>query len=156
MSPWIPVISATIDINPKTLNLKSRGRWITCIIEFPEGYSIEDIDVSTIRLLVDNDNVAAEPSPTGIAGKELMVKFSRSAVQAIVSAGEVELTVTGLVNGVPFEGNDTIRVIKPGKADLELRLTDIPMEWSLASPGKRTELEVELSEIPLQWALAPS
>lgn len=109
------ITPATININPDTLNLKSKGRWITCIIELPEGYSVEDIDVSTIRLLVDNDNVAADPRPTGIGGRKLMVKFSRSAVQAIVDIGEVELTVTGLVNNVSFEGSDTIRVIKPGK-----------------------------------------
>ncbi|MCK4435140.1 hypothetical protein KAU92_06580, partial [Candidatus Bathyarchaeota archaeon] len=33
-------ISATVDIEPNTLNLKSEGEWITCYIELPEGYNV--------------------------------------------------------------------------------------------------------------------
>ncbi|MBA7601313.1 hypothetical protein ES703_08382 [subsurface metagenome] len=108
----------TIDISPNTLNLASKGEWITCHIELCAGYSVENIDVSTIRLIVDNDNVPAEPRPTTIVDQDnkvkLMVKFSRPAVQAIVSVGEVELTVIGEVAGVPFWGSDVIRVIDFG------------------------------------------
>ena len=112
-----------IDITPNTLNLASKGKWITCHIELHSGYSVENIDVSTIRLIVDNDNVPAEPGPTMIVDQDnkvkLMVKFSRSAVQAIVSVGEVELTVIGEVAGVPFEGSDVIRVIDLGYSTLQ-------------------------------------
>ncbi|MBA7596828.1 hypothetical protein ES703_03818 [subsurface metagenome] len=107
----------SISISPDTLNLRSRGRWITCFIELPEGYDVADIDVSTVRLHVDENNVPAEPRPMGIGGHKLMVKFSRPAVQAIVSVGEVELKITGLIDSIPFEGSDTIRVIKPGKGN---------------------------------------
>jgi len=116
-------IPAIINIDPDTLNLKSKGNWITCYIELPEGYSVENIDVSTVRLIVANGNVPAELSLTQIGDHDndgipdLMVKFSRSAVQAIVSVGEVELTVIGRVDGIPFEGRDNIRSIKP-KRDL--------------------------------------
>jgi len=53
MEPWLPkppAISATVDIKPDTLNLKSKGKWITCYIELPEGYNVSDIDVSTVML----------------------------------------------------------------------------------------------------------
>ena len=112
-------IPATIDIDPDTLNLKSKGKWITAYIELPSGYSVENIDVSTVRLIVDSDNVPAESRPTGIGDHDndgiadLMVKFSRSAVQAIINVGEVELTFIGEVDGIPFEGGDNIRVINP-------------------------------------------
>ena len=113
------VIQAAIDIDPDTLNLNSKGKWITCYIELPGDYDVEDIDVSTIKL---NDQVPAESRPTGIGDcdddgiAELMVKFDRSAVQEILEAGDdVEITVTGELNdGTPFESSDTIRVINKG------------------------------------------
>jgi hypothetical protein len=114
-----PVIKATVDIDPDTLNLKSKskGEWITCYIKLPEGYDVGDIDVSTIML---NEQVPAASRPTGILDydgdgiAELMVKFSMSAVQGILgTADQAELTVTGeLADGTPFEGTDTIRVLR--------------------------------------------
>ncbi|MEW5995325.1 MAG: hypothetical protein AB1744_13165 [Candidatus Zixiibacteriota bacterium] len=61
--------------------------------------------------------VQAEVSPTEIGDHngngvpDLMVKFSRSAVQALATPGLVELKVTGKVGTLNFEGSDTIRVI---------------------------------------------
>ena len=103
-------VEATIRITPRTLNLNNEDRWMTCRIELPEGYDVADIDIGSILL---NDVVPAEPDPTGGGGKKLMVKFSRAAIQAIVSVGEVDLKVTGYVDSVFFEGWDTIRVIDP-------------------------------------------
>ena len=112
-------VPAAIDIDPDTLNLNSKGKWITCYIELPEGYDVEDIDVSTIKL---NDQIPAESHPTGIGDNDndgipdLMVKFDRAAVQQMLQTGnEVEITVTGeLTDGTLFEGTDTIRVIDKG------------------------------------------
>ena len=108
--------ATTIDIDPDTLNLKSKGNWITCYIELPEGYNVEDIDISTILL---NDVVHAEDHPTEISDhdnngiSDLMVKFDRQAVQDILKIGDnVAITVTGeLIDGTRFEGTDYIRVI---------------------------------------------
>jgi len=114
-----PAIEAVIDIDPDTLNLQSKGEWITCYIELAEGYDVDDIDVGTVML---NDQVQAESHPTEIGDydnddiSDLMVKFDRSAVQGILQVGdEVEITVTGELNDeTPFEGIDTIRVIDKG------------------------------------------
>lgn len=113
------VVPATIDIDPDTLNLQSKGRWITAYIELPDEYDVSNIDVSTILLA---NTVSAEANPTEIGDynedgiPDLMVKFDRSAVQDILEVGdEVEITVTGEVAGTPFEGSDTIRVIDKGK-----------------------------------------
>ncbi len=113
------MISATIDINPDTFNLKSNSKWITGYIELPEGYDVNDIAVASILL---NGVVAAEPEPLSIGDydsdgiADLMVKFDRSAVQDLLEpAYEVELTVSGeLGDGTSFEGSDTIRVIDKG------------------------------------------
>jgi len=119
-TPVVEVIEVAIDIKPDTLNLKSKGKWITCYIELPEGHNVDDIDISTILL---NDQVPAESHPTGIGDNDndgvpdLMVKFDRSAVQQILQASDdVEIVVTGELNdGTPFEGSDMIRVIDKGK-----------------------------------------
>lgn len=42
------------------------------------------------------------------------------------------------------------------RVTLEIRFTEIPLEWALASPEEKVALEIEFSEIPFYWALAPS
>lgn len=108
------IVPATIDIDPDTLNLASKGKPITGYIELEEGFDVADIDVNTILL---NNTIFAESEPTEIGDydddgiPDLMVKFDRSAVQEILEVGdEVEIVITGEVAGEYFEGSDTIRV----------------------------------------------
>jgi hypothetical protein len=108
-------VEAHVEITPKVLNLKSRGQWVTAHISLPEQYKEEDIDVSSVRLLYKGSFVKAE---WGKATKQfLMVKFSGDGVIEMLKSetGKVQLTVTGLVNGIEFSGTDTITVIKPGR-----------------------------------------
>jgi len=111
-------IPATIRIEPRTLNLKSVGQWVTCHIELPAGYDVRDIEITRLRL---NGVVAAESHPTAVGDDDgdgvpdLMVKFSREALIAVLEPGEdVPMVVTGTVAGEAFEGMDAIRVINPG------------------------------------------
>ena len=107
-------VTATIDIDPDTLNLKSKRKWITAYIELREGYDVSDIDISTVRL---DGEIQVELHQTKIGDydadgvSDLMVRFDRQDVIALLSAGEATLTITGKVNETPFEGTDTIRVI---------------------------------------------
>lgn len=117
---------ADIDIKPDTLNLRSRGRWITCYTELPEGYDVANIDVSSIQL---NGTVPVDPTaPTAIGDydndgiSDLMVKFDRAAVISYILNNvnieerfiTVTLTIAGSLNdGTPFQGTDTIRIIVP-------------------------------------------
>jgi len=114
----IPIIPATVDFDPDTLNLVSKGAWITVYIELPvgHGYNINMINVTSVML---NGEVQAEIKPTAIGDfdsdgiPDLMVKFNRNIVQNILQIGEkVEIIVSGkLVDGRLFEGKDKIRVI---------------------------------------------
>jgi hypothetical protein len=116
---------ANIDFNPDTLNLKSKGQWITAYIELPEGYDVNDINVSSIML---NATVPAEPTPTAIGDydsdgiPDLMVKFDRASVQQYILDNvptearfmTTVLTITGKLNdGTLFQGSGTIRIIFP-------------------------------------------
>lgn len=107
-----PTKRAIIDIDPDTLNLKSKGRWITCYIDLPNGYDVNDIDISTVML---EETIPAEWGD--IQGETLMVKFDRSEVEDMLSPGIYNLKVSGeLTDGLSFEGySDEIRVIEPPK-----------------------------------------
>ena len=112
----IQIIPASIDIEPDTLNLKSKIKWATAYITLPKGYDVADINVSTVELWYKGNSVAAEWGD--IQDGTFMVKFSGSDVQSLFS-GSVEaatLTITGKIfyNGayVDLEGNDTISVIE--------------------------------------------
>jgi hypothetical protein len=116
----IPIIPATADFNPNTLNLKSKGNWVTVYIELPvgHGYNVSMINLTTVML---NGQVYAEAKPFAIGDydsdgiPDIMVKFNRAAVQTILQVGDqVEITISGkLTDGRVFEGKDTIQVILP-------------------------------------------
>lgn len=128
LAEWtVGPIPATIDIDPDTLNLKSKGKWITCYIELSEGYDVADIDASTILLndslspildpkygfVKSEDSYIMDHDGDGIL--ERMVKFDRSDVEDMLLPGTYNLKVTGeLKDGTTFEGySDEIRVIEP-------------------------------------------
>ena len=117
-------IKVDIEVEPETLNQKSKGNWVMVEIELPHGYKAEDVDISSIRLEgtvpsvmwpherkkhhhdhgCDDDHREHEHG-------ELKVKFRRSDVIAVLPAGEhVPVHITGTVAGTPFEGVDIIKV----------------------------------------------
>jgi len=117
----IPVIPARIDFKPDTVNLESKGQWVTVYIELPlgHGYGIGQIDLGTLIL---NSLIRSEAKPNEIGDydgdgiPDLMVKFNGLDVQKILNIGDaVRITLTGnLIDGRLFEGTDTIRVISQG------------------------------------------
>jgi hypothetical protein len=115
LSCMVQAIPATVDIDPDTLNLKSKGKWITCHVELPTGFDVSDISIDTMKLM---EQLQTERHPTNIGDHDrdgiadLMVKFDRQEVQDIVEPGRnVEITVSGeLCDGTIFEGSDHIRV----------------------------------------------
>jgi len=131
VSNFVEYPTWTLDIDPDVLNLKSKGRWITCYAELLEGHNLNDIDRATIWL---NGTISVDPfwvdKPLGsVIGDydndtvpDLMVKFNRAAVIEYLlnqnkTHGNVTLKVTGeLYDGTLFEGSDTIMAKMPSKA----------------------------------------
>ncbi len=110
----------TVDIHPSTLNLGSKGRWITCYIELSEGYDVRDIDVSSILL---NETVPAEEAPVEVGDydgdgvEDLMVKFDREDVikelewEWEVAYSDALVIQLNLQDGTALEGSDTVKVL---------------------------------------------
>ena len=104
--------SITLDIDPDTLNLKSKGKWITAYLTTENAHA-DDIDTSSLLL-----NDVIRPEWWDIQNNTtLMVKFDRVAVRAIVPVSDsVDIKVTGQwTNGESFEVHDMIKVINPGQ-----------------------------------------
>ena len=122
-TPSAAITTEKVEIHPETLNLESKGRWITVLTSLPEEYELSDINVTTVRLGII-------PAAWGkVEGNKLMVKFDRQMVIDYIWAYklyhmqiplpqegvEVDLTLSGeLYDGTPFEGSGTIRVILRG------------------------------------------
>lgn len=107
-----PPVLAEVDIDPSTLNLNNKGRWITTFIRLPEEYNVADIDPNSILL-----EAQIEPERFWLTEDELIAiaKFDRERVQAYLAVGEIELTITGqLTDGTAFEAKDVIKVIDKG------------------------------------------
>jgi len=110
-------ISATVDIAPETLNLKSNGEWITAYVTLPEGHLVESVDVNTVELVHNDFLLNADWGE--VQDGVLMVKFDRGSLRDHLGEVDVDdgdkfydvtLTVKGEVAGTPFEGSDTITV----------------------------------------------
>ncbi|MEM2614823.1 MAG: hypothetical protein QXO15_11480 [Nitrososphaerota archaeon] len=120
-------INGTVDVDPDTLNLRSKGKWITAYIELPDGYNVFDINVSA---LIMNYTVPVNLKPITVGDYDkdnvldLMVKFDRQQViDYILSNVDLEklyesmfmtvrLTITGKLNDdTPFQGSCTIKII---------------------------------------------
>jgi len=141
--------AATIECEPDVLNLKSKGNYITCIIEL-SGADVKDIDISTVKLSVvgKTGSVPAELSPTYIDDsdydgiKDMMVKFNRSQVHSfftgLTNPQHFNLNITGYVNGFPFWGIDNILVINPPKVKL---VTYFQIDTKELSKGKINKLD---------------
>jgi len=111
----IEPISAAIDIQPDTLNISSKGKWLTCHIYLPEDYNVTDVNSYSILL---EDQISADWLWFNEKQNVVMARFSRSELAAILEPGEVTLTVSGrFIDGTYFEGTDVIRVIDKGRKE---------------------------------------
>jgi hypothetical protein len=121
------VVPANVAFDPGTLNLKSKGAYVSVCLEFPTGRNPADVDVSTVTLLaiapVTSAKLGIGPgAPTAIGDcdgdsvSDLTVKFDRASVQSWFSS-DVNATVRAegrFKDGTPFRGDAPLRVINSG------------------------------------------
>ena len=103
------LVSAQARIVPRTINLASKGKWITCYIWLPEKYNVADIKSSTVFLECE-----IKLDSLHVDEQELVATaiFSREDVLPILDLGDIDLKITGrLTDGTVFEATDTIKVI---------------------------------------------
>ncbi len=111
-SALVPV-TVNFEFEPNTLNLKSMGKWVKGEIGPPPPLTPEQIVIPSILLngVVPVDPAAPHEIEHEEGESELVVRFLRSAVVAILPVGEkVPVFVTGTIDGRPFIGRDSIKV----------------------------------------------
>jgi len=105
-------ISASVDIDPDTLNLCNVNGMVTAYVTLPPGYDLTEVIVPMVFM-----NDALPALRADIQGDTLMLHFPRDAVVAYLGDNGIqsaELTITGEVAGIArFTGSDVIRVIEP-------------------------------------------
>jgi len=113
----VRVTEPTAVIHPRTINLKSRGRWVTVVVFIPEEYTTDKNDVDSVKLEINDNTINSE---WGVIKEDrIMVKFDRAKLQDLLEEGaEVTIKVTGEAGEVLYQDSDTIRVINPGKKHL--------------------------------------
>jgi thiol-disulfide isomerase/thioredoxin len=90
-------LMAKVTIEPDTLNLQSKDKWITAYIELSSGYDPSDIIVPTVMM---NDFVLAESNPTKIGDHDgngvpdLMVKFAKTDFEDSLLLGINEIKIS--------------------------------------------------------------
>jgi hypothetical protein len=110
------LVSGSFDLRPEVLNLKSCGKYVTGVLALPDGRSVRDVSIPSVRL---NGVVYAITSfgphnpVVQFENKEtLMLKFEKDAVMEILSPGtSILIWVEGsFTNGARFvaEGDSVI------------------------------------------------
>jgi hypothetical protein len=119
------ILISNVKITPSTLNMKSKGKFITAHMTLPAAYDDvlpqpEDI---TLRIILDDNEtgeiIASRVSRDFFDG--LVVKFPRNDVQELIAVnsdqypGTVEFSISIETDNETLYGTDEIRVINPGK-----------------------------------------
>src|SRR5262249_54953514 len=123
-------------LRPDHLNKNSHGKWVTGFIEPVPPATIQDIDLSSIRL---NGTVGIAPdAPTAVGDfdsdgiPDLMVKFSRfDLINALGNSGQVILS--GQIGCECFEGGTQITA-------LALAALPAPVAGSLLQSGTQAQV----------------
>ncbi len=103
----IIIIEGSADVDPDTLNLKSKGKWITVYIDLPEGYEECDIVIQSVIFEVGGeygefDTVEVEWGL--VQDDSLMVKFSRAEVIDSIKAFEEQPEISAVITGEMGDG----------------------------------------------------
>jgi hypothetical protein len=109
MGAYEAPIFAEARILPRTINLASKGNWLTCYIWLPDEYDVADVDPNSIFL--ENEIQPVQFSVDEQA-QVATARFIREDVQAILGVGDIDLKISGqLTDGTYFEATEVIKVV---------------------------------------------
>lgn len=119
----LPAVAATVDIKPESLQKKSQGEPIEGFIGLPGSFDVRGIDVATVRLCrglgpcASTGSVPTSGKPKVTEDGRLKVTFDRAAVITLIAdvtpPHQAVFTVSGMVAGRQFAGQDTVTVVDP-------------------------------------------
>lgn len=128
------IANVKVSFCPPILNLKSKGKWVLCIVKLPEGYTAKDVNTSTIML---NGTIQGKVISCAGRSRYMIVKFDRKAVIEFISNetacnkkfGILTLTLTGeFKDGTTFSGTAKIVIIIPKNRHAEGHVACPPFE----------------------------
>ena len=110
---------ASAQIQPDTLNRASQGEFVTLHLELYEYLSADRVDADSLALTLNGHTMLyAEPGTVTFSDynengvTDITAKFDRQQVAQAVESGEVEIAITGLIDGqYVFQTSDTIFVL---------------------------------------------
>ncbi|MEK7519949.1 MAG: hypothetical protein AAB581_01760 [Patescibacteria group bacterium] len=169
-----------LKVEPRSINAKSKGKWVQIRVAFPEGYDARDVHTSSIKLngTLSPERVKVKSKRTKWfdfeSGREtsLQLKFSRSAVvnflavsasaaSATTSTGTStvplltkNITISGTIGTKLFSGSAAVRYI--GTGDLPNGTVcrgDGSSEVYIISNGKRRHIPTAraFEELGYRW-----
>ncbi|MFC1783466.1 right-handed parallel beta-helix repeat-containing protein, partial [Planctomycetota bacterium] len=116
---WL--VEAALKVTPRTLNCRSKGKWMKAHLVLPEGFTIADIDT----------NIPATLQPMNLTSANLEVFTNKEKLVEIVASFDREafcsasgdlsdgVAVFGyLTEGTVFYGTASVRIITPGLGEL--------------------------------------
>jgi len=147
-------VTANLDVDPNSINLGSKGNFITAYLELPPGHDVNEIDAQDLTL----NGIEAEPNPTSVGDHDgdgltdIMFKFDRAAVSSTLEEGDVVRIHAsgGMSAGNRLLAEDRIRVIRhhvtsPAAGEIVVAGTSYAIRWSLPQDWKPDFAEVVYS-----------
>ncbi len=128
----VSAVPAVVELSLQTLNLKSKGKWVSVTIELPAEYDVSRIELSTVAIAEGDSPLIlplADPKygfmanvDKGINGTGVLrVKFDRQLLADVITnpSDETELCIQGKIyhndGSVDFSGTCFVRTDMPGK-----------------------------------------
>ena len=156
--PGFGPVEVFFEVNPKTLNPKSLGNYISGLIQVSPPRSVYEIDVSTIRIF---GNIAVVPGTESIGDKnedgiaDLSVLFCRAEVVAALppNGHSVDIVVQGSLGDDEFTGTATITVLRPKintprNNETVVGGQPLAITWSTPSGVQAEAVNIEWTTVP--------
>ncbi len=110
---FVPSLKVPMHFTPRSLNPKSKGKWIKAHLVLPEGFSVEDVNTNSPARLIepfmaDSNYMDVFINEDGLV--KIMAAFDRAVFCSNGSMLEDIVVIAQLTTGQYFYGTDTIRI----------------------------------------------